>query len=192
MNPYSYVCDLQTDNQTAAQESIEATLLYLLDIKEIYKISVKELCKKANVARSTFYAYYNDIDTCLQSIENRFLYRIVRMNTELKSAESLETIDFSFYDDTLGYIKDNQKMLYLLMNKRYSHRFVNCWKDAIKFHLYERMPQRIGEKNKELTLEIIASETIGAYRYWLENPYELDVDYIKRLIRRTLEVYTQQ
>ncbi len=192
MNPYSYVCDIQADGQTAAQEAIENALIYLLDAKDIHGISVKELCKKANVARSTFYAYYDDIDACLQSVENRFLYRIVRMNTQLKSSERLETIDLSFYDDTLKYIEHNQKMLYLLMNKRYSSRFVNRWKDAIKFHLYDRMPYRIGEKNKELTLEIIASETIGAYRYWLQNPYELDVDYVKLLMRRTLEAYTQQ
>lgn len=192
MNPYSYVCDLKAGTQTSAQEAMENSLLSLLEEKELYKISVKELCKKANVARSTFYAYYDDIDDCLLSIENRFLYRIVRMNTEFQNPERIEAIDLSFYDGTLKFIAEKQKMLYLLMNKRYSRRFVSRWKDAIKYHQYDRMPDRIGEKNKELTLEIIACETIGAYQYWLENPYELDVDYAKQLIRRTIEAYTEQ
>lgn len=191
MNPYEYVCDLPALNVTAAQEAIEEALLSLLDEKEVYKISVKELCDRANVARSTFYAYYEVIDDCLLIIENRFLHEIVEMNMELKGCEKIGSVDLSFFEETLRYIKDNQKKLYLFMIKRYNYRFVNKWKDAIKYHLYQRMPNRIGDKNKELTLEIIASEAIGAYQYWLKNPYELDVCYVKQLIRKTMEAYTE-
>lgn len=192
MNPYAYVCELQKQNITAAQQSIEVTFITLLYEKELYKISVKELCERANVARSTFYAYYDVIDDCMLSVENGFLYEIVRMNTELKGCDKIETIDLSFFEDTIQFIKNNQKMLYLFLHKRYNHRFVSRWKDAIKYHLYERIPYQISDKNKELTLEIIASETIGAYQYWLKNPYEPDIDYVKRLIRRTIEAYTEQ
>lgn len=192
MNPYAYVCELAKQNITAAQQSIENAFLILLDEKELHQISVKELCERANVARSTFYAYYDVTDDCMQSIENRFLYEIVRMNTELKGCDKIESIDLSFFEETIQFIKDNQKMLYLFMNKRYNSRFVNRWKDAIKYHLYERIPHQIGCKNKELTLEIIASEAICAYQYWLKNPYELDIDYVKFLICRTIEAYTEE
>lgn len=192
MNPYAYVCELSTQSGTAAQHAIEEALLVLLEEKELHQISVKELCARANVARSTFYAYYDVLDDCMLSIENRFLYEIARMNTELASCDKIETIDLSFFEDTIKFIKENRKMLYLFLHKRYNHRFVNRWKDAIKYHLYERIPYHIGNKNKELTLEILASETISAYQYWLANPYDLDIDYVKYLIRRTIEAYTEQ
>lgn len=57
MNPYTYVCDLPVQNVTSAQEAIERALLALNEEKEIYQITVRELCGRANVARSTFYAY---------------------------------------------------------------------------------------------------------------------------------------
>ena len=192
MNPYKYVCELQNRNATQAQEAIEKALLSLLDEKELYKISVKELCNRANVARSTFYAYYDVIDDCLLTVEDRFLSEIIVMNADLMCCEKIETMDLSFFERTLEYIRSNQKMLYLFMVKRYNHRFVDKWKDAIKYHLYQRMPERIGEKNKELTLEIIASVAIGAYQYWLKNPYDIDIPYVKKLIRRTISTYTEQ
>ena len=70
MNPYKYVCELQNRNATQAQEAIEKALLSLLDEKELYKISVKELCNRANVARSTFYAYYESVSALMVEIEN--------------------------------------------------------------------------------------------------------------------------
>lgn len=192
MNPYGYVCDLQVQKVTPAQEAMETALLLLLDEKELHQISVKEVCQRANVARSTFYTYYDVIDDCLQAIENRFLHEIIAMTTALENRENLDGIDLSFFEETLGYLKDNQRLLYLFMIKRYNSRFVNRWKDAIKYHLYQQIPSRISDKNRELTLEIIASGTIGAYQYWLKNPYELDSGYVKQLFRRTLEVYIRQ
>lgn len=192
MNPYGYVCDLQVQKVTPAQEAMETALLLLLDEKELHQISVKEVCQRANVARSTFYTYYDVIDDCLQAIENRFLHEIIAMTTALENRENLDGIDLSFFEETLGYLKDNQRLLYLFMIKRYNSRFVNRWKDAIKYHLYQQIPSRISDKNRELTLEIIASGTIGAYQYWLKNPYELDSGYVKQLLRRTLEVYIRQ
>ena len=192
MNPYGYVCDLQVHKVTPAQEAMETALLLLLDEKELHQISVKEVCQRANVARSTFYTYYDVIDDCLQAIENRFLHEIIAMTVALENRENLDGIDLSFFEETLGYLKDNQRLLYLFMIKRYNSRFVNRWKDAIKYHLYRQIPSRISDKNRELTLEIIASGTIGAYQYWLKNPYELDSDYVKQLLRRTLEVYIRQ
>ena len=192
MNPYGYVCDLQVHKVTPAQEAMETALLLLLDEKELHQISVKEVCQRANVARSTFYTYYDVIDDCLQAIENRFLHEIIAMTAALENRENLDGIDLSFFEETLGYLKDNQRLLYLFMIKRYNSRFVNRWKDAIKYHLYRQIPSRISDKNRELTLEIIASGTIGAYQYWLKNPYELDSGYVKQLLRRTLEVYIRQ
>ncbi|MBO5373056.1 MAG: TetR/AcrR family transcriptional regulator [Lachnospiraceae bacterium] len=191
MNPYKYVCDLPVVNVTASQESIEKALLALLDEKEVYRISVKEICEKANVARSTFYTYYDVIDDCLLIIENRFLHNIIELTMRLEGHEKIEKIDLGFIEETLEFIQSNQKMLYLFMIKRYNARFINKWKDAIKYHLYQRMPTQIAQKNRELTMEIIASVAMGAYQYWLRNPYDIDVDYVKHLIRKTIKGYTE-
>lgn len=192
MNPYEYVCSLTVQKITPAQSAIENALLKLLDEKELHQISVKEICQQANVARSTFYAYYNVTDDCLQIIENRFLHEIMEKTTALNTSNEMGKLDLSFFDETIEYIKSNRNKLYLFLLKRYNFRFVSRWKDAIKYHMYQQMPAGISNRNKELTLEIIASGTIGAYQYWLKNPEEIDISYVKKLLLKTLEVYIKQ
>lgn len=192
MNPYAYICNIQTPKLTSAQEAMEKTLLTLLDEKELHRITVKEVCQSANVARSTFYAYYDVIDDCLENIENRFLQEIIQITSALENRENAEEIDFSFFEETIGYLLSKRRLLHLLLIKRYNARFVNKWKDAIKFHLYQQMPNGLSDKNRELTLEIIASGTLGAYQYWLKSSHEPDIAYVKQLLRRTLEVYIKQ
>jgi len=164
MNPYKYVCDLPVRKTTTAQNSIERALISLLDTNELYELSVKEICQIANVARSTFYAYYNGIDDCVTEIENRFIKDVIEINNSLKCIGKISNIDLSFFENTVLYIKDNKKLLYLFMIKRYNNRFVYKWKDAIKYHLYQRMPEGLGDNNKELTLEIMASQAIGGVK----------------------------
>ena len=45
----------------------------LLNKKEINKITVSEICKKADINRATFYRYYLDQYDLLDKIENEFL-----------------------------------------------------------------------------------------------------------------------
>lgn len=47
---------------------LEASLIELLQKKHIDKISVKEICEKADINRSTFYAHYSDPNNLLQTI----------------------------------------------------------------------------------------------------------------------------
>ena len=192
MNPYTYVLNLKEAHMTGAQSAIEKALLTLYEEKEVYQISVKELTTKANVARSTFYTYYEVIDDCMQSLEDRCIYELLSLNEKLMSKEKIHEMELSFFKNTLQYMKENEKLYYLFLVKRPNNRFIEKWKDAIKYHMYDRMPVYESEKNKDLTLEMIASETIGAFRYWLKNPYEVDFSYVKKLIVRTIEAYGEQ
>ncbi len=47
---------------------LEDSLIELLQKKHIDKISVKEICEKADINRSTFYAHYSDPNDLLQRI----------------------------------------------------------------------------------------------------------------------------
>lgn len=120
------------------------------------------------------------------------MYELLKLNEQLLSKESIQNMDLSFFENTLKYIKANEKLYYLFLVKRPNNRFIAKWKDAIKYHMYDRMPINENEKNKELTLEMIASETIGAFQFWIKNPYEVDFAYVKRLIIRTIEAYAEQ
>lgn len=70
---------MNTKNNKRKRDSIqkiEQVLIEFLQTKELNQISVSDICKKANLNRSTFYANYVDIYELADTIrENQIFYR---------------------------------------------------------------------------------------------------------------------
>ena len=66
---------------------MEEALIQLLEVKDYEYITVKEICEKAGVNRSTFYLHYETVNDllseCLENIKKRFLIRLQRSLTIL-------------------------------------------------------------------------------------------------------------
>ena len=88
-------------------------LLELLEKAPLNKISVTDVCNAADVNRSTFYAYYNDIDELLSEIETEALEQIpINVNPEDIDYEGnyLRKLEIFF-----NYIQENEKIYRILM-----------------------------------------------------------------------------
>lgn len=61
---------------------MDEALIRLLEVKDYEYITVKEICEKAGVNRSTFYLHYETVNDllseCLENIKKRFLIRLQR------------------------------------------------------------------------------------------------------------------
>ena len=55
------------------QKVIKDTFLDLLETKDIKKITVSEICEKADINRATFYRYYLDVYDLLDKIQEEFV-----------------------------------------------------------------------------------------------------------------------
>lgn len=55
---------------------LQDALMELLEEKPLEKITVTQVCQKADVNRSTFYAYYPDVGALLAELENGVLEQI--------------------------------------------------------------------------------------------------------------------
>lgn len=81
----------------------------LSEKKEIRKISVSELVKRANINRSTFYSHYNDIYGVAEDYENELVDFFFDNATLLKTANSDQ-----FFRKLFEYFRkneDNYKMM---------------------------------------------------------------------------------
>ena len=100
---------MNTKNNKRRREStakMESVFMNLLQTKELNKISVSDICKGANLNRSTFYANYLDIydlaDKVSKNLEDEFLnlYKFERDN-RLRNHDFLKLFI---------HIKDNQQL----------------------------------------------------------------------------------
>lgn len=71
------------------QNKIKDVLIELLWEKDINKITIQEICRKADINRTTFYTHYNDIYDLMQKIEVEKMQMIL---TLLKNEDEKEPV----------------------------------------------------------------------------------------------------
>jgi len=71
-------------------------LFSLLEEKSIDEITVKELTEAADVNRSTFYFYYNDINDMMMQIQNE-IFEVFEESVMSKEGKFITTEDFRDY-----------------------------------------------------------------------------------------------
>ena len=69
---------MATDRRTKYTKSVIRQALFdLLKEKPLNKITVTDICKMADINRSTFYSYYEDVYALLTQIQNELFENIV-------------------------------------------------------------------------------------------------------------------
>lgn len=111
--------DRRDDRRTRYSKMVIRDALFeLMREKDMNKISVKELCERADVNRSTFYSYYADITDLHKkiikeffTIQRQFINRCMEILDTKPDLTNLNVDDF--YKVTLlylTYVKENREM----------------------------------------------------------------------------------
>ena len=82
----------RSDRRTRyTQMVLKKSLIEWMEQKPLAKITIKELCERADINRCTFYAHYRDQYDLLQQIEDEIISRRYRRGLSSRGA------DFSVY-----------------------------------------------------------------------------------------------
>lgn len=130
---------------------IKKTFIELLgEKKELSKISVTELVKRANINRSTFYSHYNDIYGVAQDYENEIIDTFY--NTWIYAEEN----NFEMFLDSLfTFMKENDQKLKMLCTSNEIFYSLAKLNELFKDQLIKKYRQSQGIiSSKYLDLEI--------------------------------------
>ncbi len=161
MNPYkNQLC--QAVEYVGIQKNICDAFVELYKSKEFDSITIKELCERVPIARTTFYSYFNNTWEVKEMIESHFVLGLLNSSYGL--------IFFSFdehYDEylkrTLQFLNENYELFKLLLVTRSSQSFLKKYKTSIKYHYYQIC------HGHEASLEIVSGYLISVFTYYLEN-----------------------
>ncbi|MBQ8597855.1 MAG: TetR/AcrR family transcriptional regulator [Lachnospiraceae bacterium] len=99
---------------------LKDSLTEILQTQSIYHISIRELCEKAGINRSTFYKYYGNQFDLLEEMEKDLLEateRFLSQQTDIKNTMVIE--------QTLKYLEENIDFVRLLINSNVDPTFAN-------------------------------------------------------------------
>ena len=114
------------DRRTAySKKAIRESLLSLMRDKPLNKITVREICERADVNRSTFYAYYEDIYDLHRAILKEYFHcqhRIIEEGKRLLRAHpditALTVADFyDFFLLYFGIVMENRELFTFVFNQ---------------------------------------------------------------------------
>ncbi len=172
---------------------MDKAFLELLDIKDFEYITVKEICERAGVNRSTFYLHYETVaDLLEESIEymnkqfkEYFLFeeKFCAENIENADLEKLYLITPKYLLPYLRYTKDNKKLFRVAIEKAHILKSQNKY-DALFKNIIAPIMSRyhIPEEKKHYILSFYINGIISIILLWLKNDCKESIEMILEII----------
>jgi AcrR family transcriptional regulator len=165
-------------------EKIENAFLSLLEIHKYDDITISQICKRANINRSTFYCHYTDINDLIIKVEKKFAQETAGI--------------FNF-----GERRSHEAMVEMFTFVKENKHFYNAFLNIAYVTLAERNTKIEVLKNIGQKLNIDKSKTMGIFyrasffgagikemcRLWLERDCLETPEQMARLL---LEEYTNR
>lgn len=173
---------------------MDEALLLLLEKKDYEYITIKEICQKAGVNRSTFYLHYESINDLLEEtidmINKKFAssfdesHNIFNNNwQQTLKKEDLMLVTTPYLVPYLTFIKENKKIYKLAHTKP---ELFNSRQTFNKMYneLFEPIMNKfnIPKQEQRYTLEFYTKGILAVIQEWLSNNCQDEIDDIVKII----------
>lgn len=176
---------------TAAK--MDEALINLLEKKDFEYITVKEVCEKAGVNRSTFYLHYENTRDLLQEATQYLLDRFwsyfpesrMGLAGQIRHAE-LEELVFvteEYLRPYLRYIRENRRMMKTVMKQASSFGFEGIYRRLFS-HIFDPILERFGcpEEERGYRMYFYLSGISAVVMKWVEADCAQEDEWIGNII----------
>ncbi len=171
---------------------IDEALLLLLLKKDFELITVKDICAKAGVNRSTFYLHYETIDDVLKeciAYSNQMFYLKLKekgkanFDIETKNMSDLIFIKEEYLIPYLEFVKDNKNLFKAVHNHPQLFDSENTYSKMLQ-NVFNPILKRFGfkEEEAEYMMEYYGKGTSAIILKWAENDCKEDISKIIELM----------
>ena len=145
---------------------IEQSFLELLHEKPMTKITVTELCEKAQINRATFYKHYLDVPDLLEKIEESLFNQI--RESICSETEKLK----EFLIGMMNYTKEHQERYMALGGENgdpnlMAKTFLVCYESA--YPLVEQNMPEMKESERQMLYHFLSQGAGGILTWWIKN-----------------------
>ena len=154
---------------------LKQALIELLKTTSFEKITIKAICEKAAVNRSTFYAYYSCPRDLIEEIEDDILMQLPEYSSSTRRP-FIET-----FRPFIEYIRENGDTFRILLSSSADTSFGEQLVSAV-MDKYDEFANLTDQEDKEMIFLFIVNGVVGIVREWITNDFRWSVDYVSRSI----------
>jgi AcrR family transcriptional regulator len=162
------------------QMALQDALMELMEEKSISKITIKELCQKADINRTTFYAHYTDQNDLLHEIEASVLLSVSKFVGSLHCPMDKSSI-IQIIQEFLQYIADNNKHIQILLSEQGNVYFQKELFTMI-YEQCEIMALAAPSSTTEFYSIFVLNGSIGLIQHWLKSGLTKSVNDMSEII----------
>lgn len=166
---------------------MDEALLLLLEQKDFDSITVKEVCRKAGVNRSTFYLHYETMNDLLEEtvglINDRFKQSLSSVPADDPSKVVLTSE--KYLRPYLGFIRDNMRAYRVIHQKEHLFHSQKTFESFYQSIFSPALTHfGVSEEEKKYVFAFYTQGTVAIIGKWLEGNCRDDVSRIIDLIMR--------
>lgn len=172
---------------------MDEAFMGLLEEKDFEYISVKEICERAGVNRSTFYLHYETIGDLLEEsvsyMNERFLEyfngngQSITGRIDVADIRELYLVTPDYLRPYLEYIKEHQRVFLTAMKRSNSLRLADTYHRMFTHVLSPIMDRfSVSEKEKKYLLSFYMNGILAIIKTWISGNCEDDIDFIVKII----------
>ena len=136
------------------EQAVQSAFAKLLSEKDITDITIKELCDKADINKSTFYLHYKDIYDCANSFMNCVVDKTIAV---------MEPFDFTELVNHLPEIIE-RIMLIFSENKDLYVPFLNSPRHSFALYKIKKLTiERLLEETADNSMQTILAKSIASF-----------------------------
>ncbi len=175
------------DNQRVrlSKQLLRQSLIELLDEKSIHKVSVREICDRAQVNRSTFYKYYGSQYDLLKEMESEILQHI---DEQLSKDPVAGVGDLSQITKIVVFVGENAPLCRALINHNVDPKFpdalisMSYLRDWIDAHF----ASQYSKAEMEYIYGLVVNGGFTVIKLWINKDDREPPEFIAALLSRTI------
>ena len=151
--------------------------------KELEKITVTELVKRAELTRSTFYTHYDNIYEVAHDYELQTIELLCSEDLKLYSKQDI----INYFDNIIKCLKDNEETYKLLLSANESLLFLEKLKKIASCKIYDALKDDYMDKYLELNISFFMNGILMEVLKYFRNESSYSLDELLFFMKRWFE-----
>jgi AcrR family transcriptional regulator len=172
---------------------LQDSLIELMKEKSILKISIREICDRSGVSRSTFYTYFKDQYDLLRQLEEQSSLEaeeIIQRHTRTGQKSGRGEIT-AIMQDLLQYVVNNINSIQVLLSENGDNVYQRKYFQSAIGQI-QRIMEAVGinqpdKKAAAYGAVFIMGGTITLIQEWLKNSMDIPVPHLAKMLARHMQ-----